>query len=183
MRRLLNVLAGLALAGALYYGVAAPRIALAAIERAASADDVVALAYHLDVASIRAALVAGFGPGAATATASADATPLERAATTLGQALDAAVGTLVGGTLAELIASPEGVLQLLGGVPLRPLLGGAIGRNSVPESFDRASTSYAWPPAFVLRVPTDAGDAGTEFVLRPRGWVWKIAEVRLPTGG
>ena len=182
MRRFLFTIGGLALAAALYYGVAAPRIALAAIERAASADDVVALAYHVDVASVRQSLLEDLGLSATTPLPSPDAGPLERMATTLGQALGVAVGTLVGNTVAELVASPEGILQLLGGVPLRPLLGGAIGRNTVAETFDRARTRYAWPPAFVLRVPTEDGDAATEFVLRPRGWVWKITEVRLPAG-
>ena len=182
MRRLLYVVAGLATAAALYYGVAAPRIALAAIERAASADDVVALAYHVDVASVREALLDDLGPRATTPLTRPDAGTLERMATSLGQAFGVAVGTLVGTTVAELVASPEGILQLLGGVPLRPLLGGAIGRNTVPETFARGTTRYAWPPAFVLRVPTEDGDGATEFVLRPRGWVWKIAEVRLPLG-
>jgi len=182
MRRTLYVLAGLALAAALVYGVALPRIALAAIERAASADDVVALAYHVDVVSVRQALLEDLGPGATAPLPSPQAGPLERLATGLGQALGVAVGTLVGTTVAELVASPEGILQLLGGVPLRPLLGGAIGRNTVSETFDRATTRYEWPPAFVLRVPNEGGDGATEFVLRPRGWVWKIAEVRLPTG-
>jgi uncharacterized membrane protein YoaT (DUF817 family) len=182
MRRFLYTIAGLALAAALYYGVAAPRIALAAIERAASADDVVALAYHVDVASVRQSLLEDFGPSATAPLPSPDAGPLERMATSLGQALGVAVGTPVRNTVADLVASPEGILQLLGGVQLRPLLGGALGRNTVAETFDRATTRYAWPPAFVLRVPTDDGDAATEFVLRPRGWVWKIAEVRLPSG-
>ncbi len=182
MRRLPYLLAGLALAAALYYGVAAPRLALAAIERAASADDVVALAYHVDFASVRQALLEDLGPRAAAPMTRPEAGPLERMATTLAQAFGVAVGTLVGTTVAELVASPEGILQLLGGVPLRPLLGGAIGRNTVPETFARATTRYAWPPAFVLRVPTDDGSDATEFVLRPRGWVWKITEVRLPAG-
>ena len=182
MRRVLYVLAGLVLAAALYVGVVAPRIALAAIERAASADDVVALAYHDDVPSVPRSLHEVLGPSATTPLPRPDAGPLERMATSLGDAFGVAVGTLVGNTVAELVASPEGILQLLGGVPLRPLLGGAIGRNTVPETFDRARTRYAWPPAFVLSVPTEDGDAATEFVLRPRGWVWKITEVRLPTG-
>ena len=181
MRRLPYALAVLAMAAALYYGVAAPRIALSAIERAASADDVVALAYHVDVASVRESLLADLGQSATAPLARPDAGPLERVATSLGQALGVAVGTLVGTTVAELVASPEGILQLLGGVPLRPLLGGALGRNTVPETFARSTTHYAWPPAFVLRVPTEGGDGATEFVMRPRGWVWKIAEVRLPT--
>lgn len=179
MRRIAYALLGLVLAAALYYGVAAPRIALASIERAASADDVVALAYHVDFASVRAALREDLGPDATAAIASLGAGPLERFANAFG----VAVGTLVGTTVAELVASPEGILQLLGGVPLRPLLGGALGRNTVPETFDRASARYEWPPAFVLRVPSEDGDTSTAFVLRPRGWVWKIAEVRLPSGG
>ena len=182
MRRFLYTIAGLALAAVLYYGVAAPRIALAAIERAASADDVVALAYHIDVASVRQSLLEDLGAGATAPLPSPDAGPLERMAASLGEALGVAVGTLVGNTVAELVASPEGILQLLGGVPLRPLLGGALGRNTVPETFARATTRYAWPPAFVLRVPTEDGDDAAEFVLRPRGGVWKIAEVRLPLG-
>lgn len=182
MRRLLILVAGLAVAAALYFGVAAPRIALATIERAASADDVVALAYHVDFPSVRQALLEDLGPSATAPLPSAETGPLERLATGLGQALGVAVGTLVGTTVAELVASPEGILQLLGGVPFRPLLGGAIGRNTVPETFDRATTRYAWPPAFVLRVPAEDGGDATEFVLRPRGWVWKIAEVRLPSG-
>jgi hypothetical protein len=179
MRKLLIALTMLFAAGALYYLVAAPRIALAAIERAARADDVVALAYHLDVASIRAGLRDDFDPSEPVADLGDD--PLERLGAAFGTALEAAVGALVGTTVAELVASPEGVLQLLGGVPLRPLLGGAVGvRNTVGEAFARASTRYEAIDAFVLRVPNRSGDAATEFVLRPRGFVWQIAEVRLP---
>jgi len=182
MRRFLSLLMLLALLGAGYYGVAAPRIALAAIERAASADDVVALAYHLDTVSIRSALQADFAPEAG-APATPGATPVDQLANSLSRAVGGAVGGLVGGTVAELIASPEGILQLLGGVPLRPLFGGALGRNRVPETFARATTGYEWPLAYVMRVPAEADDDALEFVLRPRGVVWKISEVRLRSGG
>ena len=127
------------MAAALYYFVAAPRVALAAIERAASADDVTALAYHLDLESVRAQLRADL-EGVMPAAAAPGDDPLERLAAAFGTAVGAAFGTLVGTTVAELVASPEGILQLLGGVPLRPLLGGAPGvRNSVAATFDRAT--------------------------------------------
>lgn len=182
MRRFLNLVGLLALVAILVYGLGSPRIALAAVERAAGADDVVALAYHLDLVSIRNGLQAGFIPHASSAQLSTSASPLEQMATALSQALEGAVGTLVGGTVVDLIGSSEGILQLLGGVPLRPLLGAAVGRNRVPETFARATTGYEWPVAFVMRVPALAGDGVTEFVLRPRGWVWKITEVRWLTG-
>lgn len=179
MPKLLTVVVVVVVAAALYAWVAAPRLALAAIERAAAADDVTALAYHLDLESVRAQLRADFDGAAPAAGAPAD-DPLERAAAAFGTAVGAAFGALVGTTVAELVASPEGILQLLGGVPLRPLLGGAPGlRNTVPETFARATTRYEALDAFVLRVPSEGGDA-TEFVLRPRGIRWKIAEVRLP---
>jgi hypothetical protein len=95
----------------------------------------VALAYHVDVASVRRSLLDDLGPSVTAPLLSPYAGPLERKATALGQAFGVAVGTLLGTTVAELVASPEGILQLLGGVPLRP-----------------------------------------------RGWVWKIAGVRLPMG-
>ena len=144
MRKLLIALAVVVAAGALYYVVAAPRIALAAIERAARADDVVALAYHLDVASIRAGLRADFEPDAPTAAPSDD--PLERLGAAFGTAVESVVGI----------------------------------RNTVDETFARATTRYEAVDAFVLRVPSGSGDAATEFVLRPRGFVWQITEVRLP---
>ena len=180
MRTLLIAMVAVVLAAALYYFAAAPRVALAAIERAAAADDVTALAYHLDLPSVRAHLRADFDGAVPVAVAPGD-DPLERLAAAFGTAVGAAFGALVGTTVAELVASPEGVLQLLGGVPLRPLLGGAPGvRNTVDATFERATTRYEALDAFVLDVPNVAGDAATEFVLRPRGLVWKVAEVRLP---
>ena len=181
MRKFLIVFVAVALAAALYYFVAAPRVALAGIERAAAADDVTALAYHLDRESVRAQLRADFDGAVPAAVPTDD--PLERLAEAFGTAVRSGFGALVGTTVAELVASPEGILQLLGGVPLRPLLGGAPGlRNTVAATFDRAETRYEGLDAFVLRVPNSAGadDAATEFVLRPRGLVWKVAEVRLP---
>lgn len=183
MRKFLIVFVAVVLAAALYYFVAAPRVALAAIERAAVADDVTALAYHLDLESVRAQLRADFD-GAVPAAATPAGDPLERLGAAFGTAFGAALGALVGTTVAELVASPEGILQLLGGVPLRPLFGGAPGmRNTVAATFDRATTDYEAFDAIVLRVPSTGGgtdDAATEFVLRPRGLVWKVAEVRLP---
>ena len=180
MRKLLIVVVAVALAAAVYFVVAAPRVALAAIERAAAADDVTALAYHLDLESVRARLRADLDAAAPAAAAPSD-DPIERLAAAFGTAVGAAFGALVGTTVAELVASPEGILQLLGGVPLRPLLGGAPGvRNTVAATFDRATTRYEGLDAYVLSVPSDDGDRRTEFVLRPRGSVWKIAEVRLP---
>jgi hypothetical protein len=176
VRFLTFVLALAALAAGYVYFVHLPRQALTAIERAAAADDVRALADHLDLESIRAALLAQFAPG--TPRTDRGATALERIGSSFNQALEG----LVGGTVSELVATPEGVLQLLGGVPLRPVLGGAAGRNSVRESFARARIRYEWPPALVLAVPTPSGDPGTEFLLRPRGAVWKMAEVRFPGG-
>ncbi|MFN2322310.1 MAG: DUF2939 domain-containing protein [Trueperaceae bacterium] len=181
MRKLVIVVVAVVLAAGLYTFVAAPRIALAAIERAAAADDVTALAYHLDLESVRAQLRADFDAAVPAAALPTD-DPLERLGAAFGTAVGAAFGALVGTTVAELVASPEGILQLLGGVPLRPLLGGAPGvRNTVAATFDRSSTRYEALDAFVLSVPSaGAEDASTEFVLRPRGLVWKVAEVRLP---
>ena len=182
MRKLLITVVAVALAAAGYYFVAAPRVALAAIERAATADDVTALAYHLDLASVRAQLRADFEAAVPAATATSD-DPLERLGAAFGTAVGAAFGTLVGTTVAELVGSPEGILQLLGGVPLRPLLGGAPGvRNTVAATFERAATRHEALDAFVLSVPSSGGgeNAATEFVLRPRGLVWKVAKVRLP---
>jgi hypothetical protein len=180
MRKISIVVVAAVLAAALYYVVAAPRVALAAIERAATADDVTALAYHLDLESVRAQLRADFEGAVPAATAPSD-DPLERLGAAFGTAVGAAFGAVVGTTVAELVGSPEGILQLLGGVPLRPLLGGAPGlRNTVAATFERAATRYEALDALVLSVPADAGGRATEFVLRPRGLVWKIAEVRLP---
>ncbi len=182
MRKLVIAVLALVLAAGTYYFVAAPRVALAGIERAAAADDVTALAYHLDLESVRAQLRADF-EGAVPAAATPTGDPLERLGAAFGTAVGAAFGALVGTTVAELVASPEGILQLLGGVPLRPLFGGAPGlRNTVAATFDRAATRYEALDAFVLSVPSEAGAEGaaTEFVLRPRGLVWKVAEVRLP---
>ena len=181
MRKLLIAVVAVVLAATAYYFVAAPRVALAAIERAATADDVTALAYHLDLESVRAQVRADFD-GAVPAAAAPSDDPLERLGAAFGTAVGAAFGALVGTTVAELVASPEGILQLLGGVPLRPLFGGAPGvRNTVAATFERATTRYEALDAFVLSVPNAAGgDAATEFVLRPRGLVWKVAEVRLP---
>lgn len=174
---LLVVLAG---AGT-YVLVVAPRVALAAVERAAAADDVTALAYHLDLPSIRAALRADFDVAAPVAPAAPADDPLGRLGAAFGAAVGAAVGGLVGTTVAELVGSPEGVLQLLGGVPLRPLLGGAPGlRNTVAETFAASRTRYEAWDAFVLRLPERAGGGAAELVLRPRGFVWRVAEVRLP---
>lgn len=179
MRKLLIAVVVVLVGAALYYVVAAPRVALAAIERAASADDVVALAYHLDLDAIRAGLRADF-EGAPAVPASGD-DPVERFGAAFGAAVGAAVGALVGTTVAELVGSPEGVLQLLGGVPLRPLLGGAPGlRNTVPATFDAATTRYEAWDALVLLLPERSDDGAAELVLRPRGFVWKVAEVRLP---
>ena len=182
MRKLLIAVVAVVLAATAYYFVAAPRVALAAIERAAVADDVTALAYHLDLESVRAQLRADFD-GAVPAAAAPSDDPLERLGAAFGTAVGAAFGTLVGTTVAEWVGSPEGILQLLGGVPLRPLLGGAPGlRNSVAATFERADTRYEALGTFVLSVPSAAGgdDVATEFVLRPRGSTWKVAEVRLP---
>lgn len=182
MRKLLIAVVGLVLAAGLYYFVAAPRVAFASIERAAAADDVTALAYHLDLESVRAHLRDDFD-GAAPAVAVPGDDPLERLGAAFGTAVGAALGALIGTTVTELVASPEGILQLLGGVPLRPLFGGAPGmRNTVAATFERAATRYEALDAFVLSVPSEAGadGAATEFVLRPRGLVWKVAEVRLP---
>jgi hypothetical protein len=180
MRKLLIAVSAVVLAAAAYYFVAAPRVALAAIERAASADDVTALAYHLDLERIRAGLRADFD-GAVPVAATPSDDPLERLGAAFGTAVGAAFGALVGTTVAELVASPEGILQLLGGVPLRPLLGGAPGlRNTVAANFERADRRYEALDAFVLSVPSAAGDAATDFVLRPRGLVWKVTDVRLP---
>lgn len=180
MRTLLIAVVAASLAAALYFFVAAPRVALAGIERAATADDVTALAYHLDLESVRAQLRADFEATVPAAAAPGD-DPLERLGAAFGTAVGAVFGALVGTTVAELVGSPEGILQLLGGVPLRPLLGGAPGlRNTVAATFDHAERRYEALDAFVLSVPSDRGDAATEFVLRPRGFVWKVAAVRLP---
>lgn len=155
------------------YVAAAPYITVHQMKSAAESHDGEALSEHIEFPSVRQSLKDQMNAMFMKEMAKDEMKDNPFAA--LGAALAGAMVDM----MVEAYVTPAGITQLMAGEKPKPAQGGESGGGSGRKPLSDASMAYESLDKFVVKVKGGTGEEG-KFVLRRRGFGWKLTEIIIP---